>query len=371
MTGYLAILRREMDADAFESAPNEPAVFLLWAEGGAPYLARTGLLRRRLTRLLRRRENLSRVLNLSGVVRRIEWYPTASRLESSYVLYSLARRHYPDDWERILRLRNYAYIRLTLSNRFPRATVTTRIGAGRSSYFGPFRNRATAEAFQGQMLDLFQIRRCQEDLEPRSDHPGCIYGEMNMCLRPCQEIVGAEEYVSEVARVQGFLSTAGTSLIEVVSAARDRFSEEMQFEEAARQHRRLQKIEEVLRLRDELARDTRHLFGIAVTPSREPEAVVLWFMQAGSWHEPVCFSMAVEDGKPISLDHKLRETILALPDVKSSAAERQQHMALLAKWFYSSWRDGEWLPVDDWLHVPYRRLVNAVGRVARQATSSK
>ena len=39
-----------------DSVPDRPAVFLLWASEGKPYLARTALLRRRLRRLLAERE---------------------------------------------------------------------------------------------------------------------------------------------------------------------------------------------------------------------------------------------------------------------------------------------------------------------------
>ncbi len=363
MNAYLESQRRELDAAEFETVPNQPAVFLLWADDGAPYLARTGVLRRRLQRLLRERERPSRLLNLRGLARRIEWYPTASRLESSYAFYILARRHFPDDYERMLKLRHPAYVKVTLANKFPRTAVTTLLGGGRASYFGPFRTRASAEAFETQVLDLFQVRRCLEDLKPRADHPGCIYGEMNMCLRPCQEVVGPEEYASEVSRLSHFLSTLGGSLVDSITAARDRFSEEMVFEEAARQHKRLQKVEDVLQLRDELARDLEQLAGVAVTRCGGPDAVLLWFFSAG-WREPVRFPLAQED-RPVSLDQRLRELVAALPSLRLSRLERREHVALLAKWFYSSWRDGEWIAAADWARVPYRRVVNAIARVAK------
>jgi hypothetical protein len=44
--------------------------------------------------------------------------------------------------------------------------------------------------------------------------------------------------------------------------------------------------------------------------------------------------------------------------------ERQEYLALLARWYYSSWRDGEWLGFDSYEDIPYRKLVNAVARVA-------
>jgi len=369
MNSYLESQRREMPAGEFETAPNVPAVFLVWAAEGPPYLARTGMLGRRLRRLLREPARTSRLLNLSGVARRIEWYPTASRLESSYLLYTFARRHFPDAYQRIVKLRNPPFVKVTLGNRFPRTSVSSSPGGGRSLYFGPFRSRAAAEAFENQALDLFQVRRCQEDLEPRPDHPGCMYGEMNMCLRPCQCIVGPEEYAAEVKRLTNFLTSAGDSLVESITAARDRCSDEMQFEEAARQHKRLQKVEDVLKLRDELACDIDQLNGIGVTHSTTDEAVLLWILSAGVWHEPVVFPV-VQEGRPVSLDHRLRETMASLPPLRVSNQERREHIALLAKWFYSSWRDGEWIHFAGLPDVPYRRVVNAIARVAKAATGN-
>ena len=370
MTGYLDARRRMLPAAEFEAAPNEPAVFLLWAAEGRPYLARTKVLHRRLARLLRTRSEPSRMLTLAGVAQTVEWYPVGSRLESSFVLYSLARQHFPEDYRRIVKLRYPAYVKLILSNVFPRAAVTTRLTGGRSSYFGPFRSRGAAEAFEAQVLDLFQLRRCQEDLDPRADHPGCIYGEMNMCLRPCQQVVGPEEYGSEVGRVRQFLVSDGASLMATIMAARDRFSQEMDFEEAARQHKRLQKIEEVMRLRDELARDVDHLTGVAVTRSSERDSVVLWFMEGGIWHEPQVIALAVEGGRPVSIDQKVREAIDGLPLPGAVAVERQDSVALLAGWYYSSWCDGEWIAAPDRQHMPYRRIVNAIARVAKKEAVS-
>jgi excinuclease ABC subunit C len=61
------------------------------------------------------------------------------------------------------------------------------------------------------------MRRCQEDLQPSPDHPGCIYGEMNLCLRPCQQVVGAAEYGHEVDRVLEFLRSVGQSLLAAIA----------------------------------------------------------------------------------------------------------------------------------------------------------
>src|SRR4051812_50180268 len=77
---------------SIEALPNQPAVFVLWPREGQPYLSKTGLLRRRLLRLLREREKPSRLLNLRHTVARIEYRLTGSAFESTVVHYEQARR---------------------------------------------------------------------------------------------------------------------------------------------------------------------------------------------------------------------------------------------------------------------------------------
>ena len=175
----------ELDA-AVAALPNSDAVFLVWAGDRSAYLAKTSTLRRRLLRVLPAAPTGRKSLNLRGVVSRVEYWLTASRFESSLIHYALAKQHFPGEYLKLVKLRMPAYVKLVLSNDFPRTHVTMRLGGGRGLYSGPFRTRAGAELFENQFLDFFQIRRCQENLEPRPDHPGCIYGEMNRCLRPCQ-----------------------------------------------------------------------------------------------------------------------------------------------------------------------------------------
>ncbi len=345
--------------------PDRPAVFVIHPRAGKPYLGKSARIARRLNRLLGRRTQPSKRLNLREVAERVEYQFTASWLEMHRVYYEVARLHYPDDYRSIIRLRMPPYIKAGLSNAFPRCYVSTRLGGSRGFWFGPFRGRASAEQFLNRVSDLFQVRRCYEDLTPSPDHPGCIYGEMNLCLRPCQQVVGPAEYASEVARAVEFLSTGGRSLLDTVTRARDRLSQEMQFEEAARLHRQLDKIQEVLRLRDDLARDIDRLHGVAVTRSLDEGAVELWFMLAGCWQAPVRFRVEAEGEKTESLDKRLHGIVAALQPMKLPSREREDHLALLARWYYSSYRDGEWLAFESPADVSYRKLVHAISRVAR------
>ena len=349
--------------DSVAALPNSDAVFLIRAGDRSAYLAKTGMLRRRLLRILKpAAESPRRSLNLREVASSVEYWLTASRFESTLLHYALARREFPDGYLRLIKLRMPSYLKLILANEYPRTQVTTRVAAGRGVYYGPFRTRGSAELFENQFLDLFQLRRCQENLEPSPQHPGCIYGEMNMCLRPCQQAVSREEYLSEAGRVEEFLRGDGLALLNSTAAARDRLSQEMNFEEAARQHKRLERIEEVLASRDDLVADIDRLYGIAIAPGLAPDSVLLWFNCQGWWQEPLLFPLTSN----VSLDGRLKELAASLQPVAAPVAQRQEHLALLARWHYSTWSDGEWIGFHGLDQVPYRKLVRAISRVRQK-----
>jgi len=121
----------------------------------------------------------------------------------------------------------------------------------------------------------------------------------------------------------------------------------------------------VLGWRDEMARDVEELHAVAIVPSAHAETIELGWLRGGHWQgfRSLDFITA-DDGRAVSLDSRLREMAAAIPRGRLAPTERMEHLAVLSRWFYSSWCDGELLMVDDWERIPWRKLVNAVSRVA-------
>jgi hypothetical protein len=198
-----------------------------------------------------------------------------------------------------------------------------------------------------------------------------MYGEMGRCLRPCQQAVGPEEYRGEAERVANFLRTCGHSLLDPAIAARERLSAEMDFEGAAMMHQRLKRIEEVMGLADEMARDVSRLNAITITPSALPDAIEIGWLRGGVWQGFERLEFGLAQGQAVSLDARLREMASGVAAATVTPVERMEHLAILSRWFYSSWRDGEMLLADDWEKLPWRKLVNAVSRVAKGLSSEE
>lgn len=354
----------------FEQFDRRAAVFALFPDQSAtsrprPYIGRTRDLQRRLKRVLRSTEGHSRLLNLRGMTRRIEYQYAGSGFEMQWLVYHLNRHYYPRQYRARLRLKAPALLKLNLRNRFPRLYPTRRISKDGCLYYGPFPSRAAAERFAGEFLDLFKIRRCVEDLDPDPAHPGCIYSQMHMCLAPCFKGCSDTEYHEEVERVVEFLATEGQSLERSVKADRGQASDQLDFERAAQLHRKIKKIHDALALKPEPVRNVNDLHAVLVLPGSQHKTVSFFLMRSGKLLEPGSMDLGENVSSPLSLDERFRllfDELLREAD-ESPGAASWEHLSLFARWYYSSFRQGELVVLSSPSQIPHSRLIRICRKI--------
>ena len=355
--------------------PAAPAVFALWpapdpAPGTQPYLGRTRNLRHRLARLLADPHPGSRWLNLQEFARRLDYQCVGSSFEAAWLVYQLNRAYYPGAYRKRLRLKPPALLKVNLSNRFPRCFATRRLARDGSLYYGPFPSRTEAERFAGEFLDFFKIRRCVEELHPDPRHAGCMYSQMRMCMAPCYAGCTDDEYQQELARAVDFLDTEGASLVRGLEQERERLSEGLEFEQAARLHERIDKAQDVLRRKPPLARNLADLHALIIERGAEPKSVAFFRVQAGKLRGPAFLSLDERVALPAPLDQQIQALLASLASPGGSARGAAdslppwEHLAILARWYYSSFRDGEFVLLNRAGDVPHARLI----RICRKLT---
>jgi excinuclease ABC subunit C len=401
------------EAKFFASLPPRPGVLLLEMThaNAQPYLARTADIRRAAERLLRVPEAPSKRLNLRDVAARIRYRATGSKFEQTFALYQHARAHFPQRYRDLMRLRPPAFLKVNLRSEYPRCYVTRRITADEGFYFGPFASRRMADAFSESFLDLFKIRRCQIRIRRDPDFPGCIYSEMKMCLAPCFAGCTKQEYDAEVGRVLETLETTGEALTGKFTREREAASEALDFERAASLHKRLEKVAGVLRGLPEIARRVEKLNAVILERAAEKNTILAFPVLRSVLAEPIFLRFGELSSEPRSVEAILRSglgteaqpatggstaghyvpgeenkvesaaqpreagseesntarssasdpTDRRLYGLRSAPSELSEHLAILARWFYSNPREGEIFFKDaDW---PYRRILRACARL--------
>ncbi len=190
---------------------------------------------------------------------------------------------------------------------------------------------------------------------------------MKMCLAPCFKGGTDEEYGHEVGRVQAYFDTAGESLVREISMQRDQASSGLQFEDAATQHARLEKLKPVLAQLPEMVHRIDQLGGILVLPSALPGSVAFFRLSGGRLCGPVNFPIqSAEHTKSQSMESRIEWSLAAFPPAENKTTlETMEHLALLKRWYYRSTRVGEIFFADAKGALPMRRLVRGISRVYR------
>ena len=394
--------------EALRQLPARQAVFALYGENEAaePYIGVTPGLRRRLERLLRPAKGQTKRLQLISRVRRIAWRLTGSEFESLLVQFSLLEQVYGAKSLERMHLRAPAFVKFHGGNPYPRLTVTNRPSLKEAQWaFGPFPSRAASDRYSEELLKLFLLRRCEDNLDPNPSHPGCVYSEMKMCLAPCYQGCTDDRYAEEAEAVRGFLATRGESKLITIRKLRDQASEQLEFESAAKLHAQSEKIESVRALASELVRPLSELRACVFQTSANPDEVAVFLYESGEFRGPAAFStlgMRIQNeqsgssslyAQPMAIQPVLESdnpaTAKASRDMLESRLEtaleplsasrpqpnstiRQGHLALLARWYYRPQQkrageicfqesDGKW---------PLKSMLRSIGRVAAASLSS-
>jgi len=364
---------KRAEEDFFPALPPGAAVCLIEAreENAEPFLIRTQNLQRRLQRLLGPIDPASKRLNLSEFARGIRYRLTSSMFEQTLTYYQHARQLFPKRYRELMRLRPAAVLKVNLRNAYPRCYVTRRIPVDEAgvptggAYYGPFASRRSAQAFAERILDLFKVRRCQIKIRRDPSFPGCLYSEMKMCLAPCFAGCTKEEYDVEVQRLVQFLETSGGSLRSTIEEERQKASEQLDFERAAALHKKVEKLDEVLRGRPELTRRIQDLDAVILQRAAEEQTIGVYGLRGGRLAEPFFLRFAEIASQPRSAEQIFREHF----DTEPGATEGDlgEHLWLVARWYYSNPREGEiFFREKDW---PYRRILRACSRLLAPKTS--
>jgi len=136
-----------------------------------------------------------------------------------------------------------AYLKLTSSGDFPRLSVARKLGSGRARFYGPFRNRRSAEHFRDILLRLFRVRTCPGRLRPDPTAAPCFLGQIEMCSAPCARRVDASQYADQIGRLIDLLEGNSTFARETLAQKREQHSAALRFEAAARAQQDLEELD--------------------------------------------------------------------------------------------------------------------------------
>src|ERR1700683_153751 len=141
--------------------------------------------------------------------------------------------------------KTYPYVKLTLSERFPRVYVTRRLRKDGSSYYGPYFPTSLAYRIVDLIHRHFLIPSCKVDLGHFHPRP-CLQYYIGRCLGPCvQGLTTPEAYQEAVRDVKLFLEGRPTDLSQSLREGMAKGAAAGEYERAAKYRDLISTVEQL------------------------------------------------------------------------------------------------------------------------------
>jgi len=124
-------------------------------------------------------------------------------------------------------------------------------------------------------------------------------------------------------------------------------------------HKKVEKLDEVLRGQPEITRRIEDLDVVILQRAAEEQTIGVFAVRGGKLAEPFFLRFAEIASQPRSAEQIFRDYLE--PASTSLNGDLNEHLWLIARWFYSNPREGEiFFREKDW---PYRRILRACSRL--------
>lgn len=157
-----------------------------------------------------------------------EYIVTNNELEALILECNLIKKHRPKYNINLKDDKSYPYIKLTLTEDYPRIYATRRVIKDGSKYFGPYANVTAMHTMIKLLKDMFPLRSCH-----RLGSRPCLQYHIKKCLAPCVGKVSKENYSLMINDVTLFLEGRTEKLVKELKTRMLGASANLEFETAA------------------------------------------------------------------------------------------------------------------------------------------
>ncbi len=217
-----------------DGLPRVPGVYLFRDAGGrALYVGKATNLRTRVRSYFSGEER-RKVGQLLRETVAIDHIVTANPLEAAVLEVRLIHQLLPRFNRQATTWKRYAYLKVTLGDRFPRLSVVRSVRDDGALYLGPLPSTAAARRVAEAIHTASTIRRCSGNPRRTGGRSApCAAAQIGVAACPCDGGLTEEAYAPIVARVVRGLTVEPSLLLDPLNARMEALAAAERFEEAA------------------------------------------------------------------------------------------------------------------------------------------
>jgi excinuclease ABC subunit C len=210
----------------------------------------------------------------------IEWIVVGSELEALILEMTLIKKYRPYYNIRLKDDKRYPYIKVRLTDPYPKVTITRQMMEDGSRYFGPYTSAWAVHQTLDVLRRIFPYLTCDRTITGQ-DARACLFYDIKLCLAPCIGAVDQSGYRQMIDDLCEFLDGRSEPVVERMRSEMALASEELRFERAAALRDQIGAIEHVVEKQKVISGEHLDSDVIAIARSNGEACVQIFFIRAG------------------------------------------------------------------------------------------
>ena len=214
--------------------PEKPGVYLMKdARNEVLYVGKASVLRNRLRSYFGSPNGQpSKIRRMMSRMTDFEFIVTDTEAEALILENTLIKRYKPHFNARLKDDKTYPYLKIDLTEEFPRVYITRQVADDGARYFGPFATASSVRKTMDLIKKLFPYRSCTKTITGRDPRP-CLEYYIHRCVAPCSGLATNEEYAQVIQQVMMFMEGNTEGVTRELKKKMEAAAGELEFERAA------------------------------------------------------------------------------------------------------------------------------------------
>ncbi len=250
--------------DELKKLPKTPGVYLMKNKRDQIiYVGKAINLQNRVSQYFNSTPKYKKQQSLVALITSFEYIVANSERDAFIIECNLIKSHMPKYNVLLKDDKTYPYLKINISERFPRIQIVRKVKKDGAKYFGPYPQRTPLREILSLLQSVFKIRNCNKKDFDKKTRP-CLNYHIKRCVGPCAFNVDEKLYMKNVRDLIDLLEGNNDTLLEQYKEKMAIASKNQEFEKAAHYRDRtaiLRKISDVYMIKPNL-KDTDVLAGV-------------------------------------------------------------------------------------------------------------
>jgi excinuclease ABC subunit C len=172
-----------------------------------------------------------------------EFVTTANEVEALVLENDFIKNYRPRYNIRLKDDKNYLYLKLPVTEEFPRVHYSRRVQKDGALYFGPYTSAQSLRSTVKSIRQLLPFRTCSDEIFKQGKV--CLDFHIKRCPGPCERRISSEDYKARINEVALFMEGRSDQLVRELRGRMEAAATRLDFENAARYRDQLHSIERI------------------------------------------------------------------------------------------------------------------------------